>query len=187
MVIPFTYNILKRHPALMVMIHRTEEEVDGKDNTYLSRATMSLTCAEDPFLPQEPNPLLTQALSSSLWELYNHRLHYHSSVSSLSKILSEAFTKPGYAMEDFLDHTYHTVSAILRLSWQILMFAGCFYLFIYFNFDSPQLFDAEASHRIKKEPVLAMEIDRPMLRFLGRGNDESVQPSMNVISDHWMF
>ena len=116
MVIPFTYNILKRHPALMVMIHRTEEEeVDGKDNTCLTpELYMSLThvCVrkKDPFLPLEPNPLLTQALASSLWELYSHRSHYHSSVSSLSKILSEAFTKPGYSMEDFLDHTYHTVT-----------------------------------------------------------------------------
>ena len=29
MLIPFTYNILKRHPALMVMIHRPEQEITG--------------------------------------------------------------------------------------------------------------------------------------------------------------
>ena len=31
MIIPFTYNILKRHPALMCMIHRlpVEDENDG--------------------------------------------------------------------------------------------------------------------------------------------------------------
>jgi len=28
MVIPFTYNILKRHPALMVMIHRLDAEIE---------------------------------------------------------------------------------------------------------------------------------------------------------------
>jgi hypothetical protein len=33
-------------------------------------------------------------------------------VSTLSKVFSEAFTKPGYAMEDFLDHTYATVGIL---------------------------------------------------------------------------
>ena len=64
---------------------------------------------QDPFLPSETNPLHTQAHLSSLWELVSHRSHYHSSVSTLAKIFSEAFTKPNYAMEDFLDHTYATV------------------------------------------------------------------------------
>ncbi|KAF8919369.1 CBF/Mak21 family-domain-containing protein [Mucidula mucida] len=80
--IPFTYNIMKRHPALMVMIHRAEEDApDG-----------------DPFLPEEPNPLSTNALDSSLWELQSHRTHYHSGVSTLAKIFSEAFTKPGFSI-----------------------------------------------------------------------------------------
>ena len=29
MIIPFTYNILKQHPALMVMIHRVHDSVDA--------------------------------------------------------------------------------------------------------------------------------------------------------------
>jgi U3 small nucleolar RNA-associated protein 19 len=61
----------------------------------------------------EPNPNLTNALDSSLWELYSHRSHYHGSVATLVKILDEAFTKPGYKMEDFLDHTYGTVSCLI--------------------------------------------------------------------------
>ena len=51
----------------------------------------------------------TRALDSSLWELLSHTLHYHAGVSTLCKVFSEAFTKPGYTLEDFLDHTYHTV------------------------------------------------------------------------------
>jgi len=51
----------------------------------------------------------TQALDSSLWELLSHSSHYHAPVSTMCNIFSEAFTKPGYAMEDFLDHTYNTV------------------------------------------------------------------------------
>ncbi|KAH9478548.1 hypothetical protein JR316_0009003 [Psilocybe cubensis] len=110
MVIPFTYNMLKKHPALMVMIHRAD--VDDSN---------------DPFLPDETNPMLTNALSSSLWELISHSSHYHAPVSTMCKIFSEAFTKPGYTMEDFLDHTYNT------------------------------LFETEINRKIKREPALAME------------------------------
>ena len=53
--------------------------------------------------------MLTNALESSLWELVSHRNHYHPSVSTLAKIFQEAFRKPNYALEDFLDHTYGTV------------------------------------------------------------------------------
>jgi len=92
--IPFVYNILKRHPALMCMIHRDGEVPEPY---------------EDPFLPDEPNPNLTNALDSSLWELYSHKSHYHAAVSTMARIFEEAFTKPSYPMEDFLDHTYATL------------------------------------------------------------------------------
>ncbi|THH30727.1 hypothetical protein EUX98_g3468 [Antrodiella citrinella] len=110
MIIPFTYNILKKHPSLMVLIHRDEEGFE-----------------HDPFDETEVNPTKTRALESSLWELYTHRHHYHSAVSTLAKIFTEAFTKPNYALEDFLDHTYAT------------------------------LFDTEVKRRVKKEPALATE------------------------------
>ncbi|KAJ7366593.1 CBF/Mak21 family-domain-containing protein [Mycena albidolilacea] len=114
MIIPFTYNTLKRHPALMAMIHRPADD----------------TASSDPFDIAEPNPLLTKAIESSLWELNSHREHYLAGVSTLTKIFAEAFTKPSYAMEDFLDHTYGT------------------------------LFDADATRKIKKEPPVAMEIGK---------------------------
>jgi len=53
--------------------------------------------------------MLTNALDSSLWELVSHVNHYHPSVSTLAKIFQEAFRKPNYTLEDFLDHTYGTV------------------------------------------------------------------------------
>ncbi|KAJ3570848.1 hypothetical protein NP233_g4128 [Leucocoprinus birnbaumii] len=93
LLIPFTYNVLKRHPALMVMIHNPSA---GDEYT-------------DPFLPDEPNPTKTRALESSLWELVSHGSHYHTAVSTLCKIFTEPFTKPNYPLEDFLDHTYATL------------------------------------------------------------------------------
>ncbi|KAF8559665.1 CBF-domain-containing protein [Imleria badia] len=113
MIIPLTYNLLKRHPALMGMIHRTQDP----DGPFI-----------DPFLPDEANPNITNAIDSSLWELYTHKQHYDSAVSTMARIFEEAFTKPGYSMEDFLDHTYGT------------------------------LIEAETKRRMKKEPALAMEL-----------------------------
>ena len=66
----------------------------------------------DPFDDAEPNPTLTNAIDSSLWELHTQRNHYHAAASTLAKVFEEAFTKPNYALEDFLDHTYSTVSSL---------------------------------------------------------------------------
>ena len=74
----------------------------------------------DPFDFNEPNPTLSNAIDSSLWELHTHREHYHSAVSTMAKIFGEAFTKPNYALEDFLDHTYSTVRTLCYLSSSFL-------------------------------------------------------------------
>ena len=34
MIIPFTYNVLKKHPALMVMIHRVDETYEATNGTF---------------------------------------------------------------------------------------------------------------------------------------------------------
>ncbi|CCL98752.1 uncharacterized protein FIBRA_00757 [Fibroporia radiculosa] len=109
MIIPFTYNLLKRHPASMSMIHRG----DSADSNVFDMS--------------EPNPTLSNALDSSLWELYTHKSHYHAAVSTLACIFEEAFTRPAYSMEDFLDHTYGT------------------------------LFDTEAQRRIRKDPAVSLD------------------------------
>lgn len=121
MIIPFTYNLLKRHPALMHMIHRVaddDERSKGATCIFLPKFTMDVQSDSrllDPFSMAEPVPALSGALDSSLWELYTHTQHYHSVVATLACIFSEAFTRPSYALEDFLDHTYGTVR-LLRFS-----------------------------------------------------------------------
>lgn len=116
MVIPLTYNLLKRHPALMGMIHQTQD----MDRPFIGKSRFFslynfMTSCIDPFLSDEANPNVTNAIDSSLWELYTHKQHYDSAVSTMARIFEEAFTKPGYSMEDFLDHTYGTVSYIYRV------------------------------------------------------------------------
>ncbi|EPY53604.1 CBF/Mak21 family protein [Schizosaccharomyces cryophilus OY26] len=90
-VIPFIYNCLQRHPSCMQMLHRDATELN------------------DPFDIQQPDPLLTSAIDSSLWELHTLQNHYHSNIASLAGIMSQQFTKPRYELEDFLDHNYATM------------------------------------------------------------------------------
>jgi hypothetical protein len=81
------------------------------------------TAALDPFLPEERSPLLTNALASSLWELNSQRNHYAPPVATMARIFSEVFTKPSYVQEDFLDHTYGTVSlASKAASHKLILF-----------------------------------------------------------------
>ncbi|GAA5968774.1 hypothetical protein JCM11641_000727 [Rhodosporidiobolus odoratus] len=95
-VVPFVYNLLKRHPACMALIHRSTE---GDDHDW----------SNDPFDAREPDPTETHALDSSLWEIAALQKHYLASVSGLAKVFSEVMNKQSYALEDFLDHSYATL------------------------------------------------------------------------------
>ena len=95
-VIPFIYNLLKRHPTCMIMIHNTN--VANKSSSY-----------EDQFDPEEQDPLKTQAINSSLWEVETLMSHYHPNIATLAKIFGEPFRKHSYNMEDFLDWNFQTL------------------------------------------------------------------------------
>lgn len=97
-VVPWIYNLLKRHPSCTFMIHR-DVEFRHNDGAW-----------GDPFQEEESNPMETDALESSLWEIQMLQSHYHSNVATIAKIISEQFTKQAYNPEDFLDHSYGTVS-----------------------------------------------------------------------------
>ena len=99
-VIPFVYNLLKAHPSCTFMVHR--ERYD--------RAEARMKGYEDPFDMDEKDPLKTKAIESCLWELVMLQEHYHPSVATLARIVSEQFTKESYKLEDFFDHSYGSVS-----------------------------------------------------------------------------
>ncbi|MBW0477425.1 hypothetical protein O181_017140 [Austropuccinia psidii MF-1] len=115
-IIPFCYNLIKQHPSCMTMLHRT----DPLDKIHESEKDV------DPYDFDEPDPLKSGAIYSSLWELAGLRSHYLSSISTLAKVFSEAFDKPKYDMEDFIDHTYQS------------------------------LFETELSRQIRKPPALSV-------------------------------
>ncbi|EGE84468.1 ribosome biogenesis protein Noc4 [Blastomyces dermatitidis ATCC 18188] len=98
-IVPWIYNLLKSHPTCTFMLHRVIR--DEASQSKLQSHGMT-----DPFDPTEPDPTRTGALESSLWEIETLQSHYHPNVASLSKIISEQFTKQAYNLEDFLDHSY---------------------------------------------------------------------------------
>lgn len=117
-VLPFVWNLCKRHKHCLGLIHREF----GNDRFDQGPAGI-----EDPYDALETDPLKTNAIDSSLWELAamgsllgasqqttggvtgEGQMHYLASVSSLSRILAEPFTKERYGLEDFLDLTYGTL------------------------------------------------------------------------------
>lgn len=98
-VIPWIYNLLKRHPTCTFMIHRVVQDPELKKHIQDNGA-------DDPFNPKETDPIETGAIDSCLWELVQLQSHYHPNVATIAKIISEQFTKQSYNMEDFLDHSY---------------------------------------------------------------------------------
>jgi U3 small nucleolar RNA-associated protein 19 len=116
-VVPWIYNMFKRHPACTYMMHR--EIRDPVTKKRLEEEGM-----DDPFDMDELDPMLTNAIDSSVWELEALQSHYHPNVATLAKIISEQFTKRSYHLEDFLDHSYTAVclsSLSLQPSFGMIM------------------------------------------------------------------
>lgn len=98
-IVPFIYNLFKNHPTCTFMLHRVVRDEAWK-------AELEAEGMDDPFDPDEPDPTLTNAIESSLWEIETLQSHYHPNVAAIARIISEQFTKPMYNLEDFLDYTY---------------------------------------------------------------------------------
>ncbi len=107
-IVPWIYNILKKHPSCTFMIHRETRDLAAKE--LLENEGM-----DDPFLMDGEDPMETKAIDSSLWEIVMLQSHYHPNVATLAKIISEQFTKQSYNLEDFLDHSYGSVSTAKSL------------------------------------------------------------------------
>ncbi|KAJ3169349.1 hypothetical protein HDU87_000670 [Geranomyces variabilis] len=101
-IVPFVYNLLKKHPACLVMIHR--------ENPEAAATTTTTTREEDPYCADEIDPAKSRALESSLWELQSLKTHYFHTIAGMVRVFEQPIAKqPMYDMEDFLDHTYVTL------------------------------------------------------------------------------
>ncbi|KAI0187314.1 nucleolar complex protein [Xylaria flabelliformis] len=101
-VIPWVYNLFKRHPLCTFMVHRVIRDQEVK-------VTIENQGMNDPFDEKEEDPMQTKAIDSCLWEVVQLQSHYHPNVATIAKIISEQFTKQWYNMEDFLDHSYNSL------------------------------------------------------------------------------
>lgn len=99
-IVPFVYNLLKQHPSTTFMIHRKPFPPYTISQDHIG---------DDPYDHSERDPQLSGAIDSSLWELETLQSHYHPSVATLCRIVSEQFTKQQYSVEDFLDQSYQSI------------------------------------------------------------------------------
>ncbi|XP_059214082.1 nucleolar complex protein 4 homolog [Centropristis striata] len=77
-VLPFIYNLIRRHPSCRILVHKPSTEDEP---------------LEDPYLMDEEDPAQCRALESSLWEIKTLQKHYHPDVAkaavSINTPLSE--------------------------------------------------------------------------------------------------
>ncbi|KAI1324031.1 nucleolar complex protein [Xylariaceae sp. FL0255] len=102
-IIPLCYNLFKKHPLCTFMMHRVPRTPEEK-------ITLESEGMDDPFNEDEQDPTKTGAIDSCVWEVVQLQSHYHPNVATIAKIVSEQFTKQWYNLEDFLDHSYSSVS-----------------------------------------------------------------------------
>lgn len=107
-VVPWIYNLLRNHPICTFMLHR---KLQLADDAAMSMKEKRWT---DTFQMEEPDPMKTGALESSLWEIQMLQSHYHPNVATIARIISEQFTKPFFNLEHFLNHSYGSVSFLTR-------------------------------------------------------------------------
>ncbi|KAJ4290137.1 Maturation and nuclear export of 40S ribosomal subunits interacting protein [Collariella sp. IMI 366227] len=134
-IVPWFYNIFKKHPLTTFMMHRVPRSKEEKD-------LLESEGLEDPFLPDEKDPMETHAIDSCLWEIVQLQSHYHPNVATIAKIISEQFTKQAYSLEDFLDHSYGS------------------------------LLEAEMSKEVKKPPVVEYMIPKHIFTKATPGSEE---------------
>ncbi|EXJ77262.1 hypothetical protein A1O3_10420 [Capronia epimyces CBS 606.96] len=147
-IVPFIYNLLKTYPTTTFMIHRPP---------YPPYTKFKHNLGNDPFNPTESNPQLTNAIDSSLWELETLRSHYHPTVASIARIISEQFTKQQYNLEDFLDHGYAS------------------------------LLESDLTKKDKKPPVVEYKIPRTIFSEEPSDDDAGSHERMDRLLDIWDF
>ncbi|PWN30972.1 hypothetical protein BDZ90DRAFT_273218 [Jaminaea rosea] len=119
-VVVMTYNLLKNHREGMALLHREMSDDEVPEGGW-----------KDPYEEDDPScpPSASRAVDSSLFEFVSLgaqpteptaststsqgsrelESHYHSPTSTLVRMLAQPFTKTGYDLEEFLDHSYATL------------------------------------------------------------------------------
>lgn len=91
----FIGNLLLRHPGLKRLIDHPQGGPVSKENLG----------ASDPFLMEERDPLLSNALLSSLWEIKALQWHILPSVATAARFIQEPLPSVEYDMASALHRT----------------------------------------------------------------------------------
>ncbi|KAL4004848.1 F-box protein 23 [Sarotherodon galilaeus] len=89
-VLPFIYNLIRRHPSCRVLIHKPSAE----DEPF-----------EDPYLMDEEDPAQCRALESSLWEIKSLQKHYHPDVAKAALLINTPLSEQEDDISETLEVT----------------------------------------------------------------------------------
>ncbi|XP_047425149.1 nucleolar complex protein 4 homolog [Mugil cephalus] len=93
-VLPFIYNLIRRHPSCRVLIHKPSTEDDP---------------LEDPYLMDEEDPVHCCALESSLWEIKTLQKHYHPDVAKAAMLINKPLPDQEDDISEVLEITTHEI------------------------------------------------------------------------------
>ncbi|MEQ2269749.1 Nucleolar complex protein 4 [Xenotaenia resolanae] len=101
-VLPFIYNLIRRHPSCRVLIHKP---------------TLEDELLEDPYVMEEEDPALCHALDSSLWEIKTLQRHYHPDVAKAAMLINTPLSEQEDDISEGLEITaYELMERDLKLS-----------------------------------------------------------------------
>ncbi|XVE49604.1 hypothetical protein DITRI_Ditri01bG0095400 [Diplodiscus trichospermus] len=124
-IIALIHNLLRRHPSINCLVHKEDGDGTPKDNSKdedtVTKADDSGSCTEishkrsgiDHFNNEESNPIKSNAMRSSLWEIDTLRHHYCPPVSrfvlSLENDLTVRSKTTEMDVKDFSSGSYATI------------------------------------------------------------------------------
>lgn len=90
--VPAVYNLVRRHPQILPLLHRSREgSIHGITTTSSSTQSKQhhqWPSSSDPFNAETNDPFATRAIESSLWELTALQTHYYAPIASLARSLA---------------------------------------------------------------------------------------------------
>uniref|UniRef100_A0A7N9B1Z9 Nucleolar complex associated 4 homolog n=1 Tax=Mastacembelus armatus TaxID=205130 RepID=A0A7N9B1Z9_9TELE len=92
-VLPFIYNLIRRHPSCRVLIHKPSTE-DGESQF-------------DLYVMEEEDPAQCRALESSLWEIKTLQKHYHPDVAKAAMLINAPLSEQEDDISEVLEITVH--------------------------------------------------------------------------------
>ncbi|KAE8008901.1 hypothetical protein FH972_005371 [Carpinus fangiana] len=119
-IVALIHNLLRRHPSINCLVHREDGDETAKDNSKAEKVDSgtgsdmsSRKPGLDHFNNEESNPLKSNAMRSSLWEVDTLRHHYCPPVSrfilSLENDLTVRAKTTEITVEDFSSGSYATI------------------------------------------------------------------------------